>query len=74
MSSVGVRRQNSIVNIQSLHGYSNPIRNEKFCQEQKSKPIRYCSHEECTVRLSIYNKGDFCAQHERGKISHSKLI
>ena len=74
MTTAGVRKQPGVVNIQALQGYDHPAKLERIVRKQKLVPVRFCSHHDCAVKLSVYNTGTYCSQHERGTIPTVKLI
>lgn len=74
MSKPGVRMQRNIVNNLAQRGYDNVHRLDKKCNDLKSKPASICSHDSCSVKLSMYNDTDFCSQHQKENIPLSKFF
>jgi hypothetical protein len=68
MSSLSPRNSRSVVDTIAQRGYDNINRLDKKFKDLKSKPQRFCSHESCSLRLSIYNDTEFCYNHQKENI------
>lgn len=58
-----------IVDIQALRGYDSPSKSERKAKKLKEMPPRFCSHQDCKVKLSVYNTTESCAQHQKNNKS-----
>ena len=74
MTAPGVKTQRSVVDSVAQRGYDHIMRLEKRAKLLKEQPVRFCSLEDCNVKLSKYNDTDFCAQHQKGNIQVPKFL
>lgn len=74
MSSPGVRVQRSVVDLVAQRGYDRVGSLEKKKRLIKQRPLRICSLDSCSTKLSMYNDTDFCAKHQRGNIPLPKHL
>jgi hypothetical protein len=42
--------------------------------KRNSSDLRFCLHDQCNIKLSIYNLSDYCVCHERQHSSSSDFI